>query len=563
MSKSNSKSTNSKSNKTNIQKPMIQNPMMQMQNPMMIQNPYNPTMMQMQNPYNPYNPMMQMQNPMMLQNSMMQPMMQMQNPMIQPMMHPMMMQMQNPMMQPMMQPMMMQMQNPIMQPMIQPMMMQMQNPPIQKMKSKNSIKEIVIEESVTDDASEEALSELDSEIEITNINLINSGSKKRKIISDDVCFKPLNRKDNISLNEDSLASLESLANLFNNTLDNRNLNKRQKKDKDVSFLPYKDGKNVINYIKPVDSENAHFNNETHLDEKYHIEFLNGRNEILEAKNINISALKTHKITSEHNAKLDIKLKNQNGVPVDANTIIYVRCSKENDTSIETQTQVCSDYALKNNLKLLSYGYLEDNGISARNGNNFKNGELSFWIKYLPDNSNLIIYSPDRWSRHTLKGLQELDHLVVKKNMTIHFVNNDIKYNKDISSAHKAIIQSELMTAEKQSNDTSEKIKGTLIRLKAEGHVIGKAPYGFKNSFVNGIRKRVLNTEEQDTIKNIKAMNLDIHRHFNDYKNDILVKSKINIIKYIIRKCIRNGIKNRNGLAFTISQIRTIIKEKQE
>ena len=40
-----------------------------------------------------------------------------------------------------------------------------------------------------------------------------------------------------------------------------------------------------------------------------------------------------------------------------------------------------------------------------------------------------------------------------------------------------MVQNELMTAEKQSNDTSEKIKGTLKRLKDEGHVIGKAPYG--------------------------------------------------------------------------------------
>jgi len=426
------------------------------------------------------------------------------------------------------------------------------------MKFKNSIKEIVVEES-DELLSEEVISENDSEIENTTSNLIHSGSKKRKIISDEVYFNPLNRKENIILNEDSLASL------FNNTLDNRNFNKRQKKDKDVSFLPYKDGKNVINHIKPVDLTNAHFNKESHPDEKYHIEFLNGHNKILEAKNINSSALKTHQLTSEHNEKLKLKLKlkNKNDVPVDANSIIYVRCSKENDISIETQTQACSDYALKNNLKLLSYGYLEDNGISARNGNNFKHGELSFWIKYLPDNSNLIIYSPDRWSRHTLKGLQELDNLAIKKNMTIHFVNNDLKYKKVTSSAHKAVIQSELMTAEKQSNDTSEKIKGTLNRLKAEGHIIGKAPYGFKNSFVNGIRKRLLNTEEQDTIKYIKSINLDIHDNFNNYKNDILVKSKINIIKYIIRKCVRNGIKNRNGIAFTISQIRTIIAEKQQ
>jgi DNA invertase Pin-like site-specific DNA recombinase len=119
-----------------------------------------------------------------------------------------------------------------------------------------------------------------------------------------------------------------------------------------------------------------------------------------------------------------------------------------------------------------------------------------------------------------------------------------------------------MTAEKQSNDTSEKIKGTLNRLKAEGNVIGKAPYGFSNTFVNGIRKRLENTEEQNTIIKIKDKYIDIINNYQTYQNEYRIGSKIDVIRFIIRWCIRNCIKNRNGLAFTESQIKNILKIKQ-
>ena len=552
MSKSNTKSNskvngkskkNIKHNEVNLQNPY---------NPMMMQNPYNPMMIQ-----NPYNPMM-MQNPynsMMLQNQF--------NPMV------MQMQMQNQMMMQMQNPMMMQMQNqfnPI---------MQMQNPPIQQIKTKNIIKDIIIDENETDNDLEYDLTSTENDsdsaekIPIKQIEKVNS--KKRKIVLEENHENDENQENHINndisinekeinkeINKEITKEINNkdgniLANLFDNALDNRNLNKRQKKDKDVSFLPYKDGRNIINHIKPLD--NANFNSETHPEEKYYVQFLDGHNETIQAKDINSSALETQKITSEHNQKIKTSI----NTPIFADTVIYVRCSKENDTSIDTQTQACFDYALKNKMKVLPFGYLKDNGISARNGKNFKVGELSVWLSHLPDESNIIVYSPDRWSRHTLKGLQELDNLILKKHITIHFVNNDIKYNRTTSSAHKAMIQSELMTAEKQSNDTSEKIKGTLNRLKAEGHIIGKAPYGFKNSVVEGIRKRLVNSEEKNTIQKIKDLYLDINKNFNKYVNDISSKTKINIIKYIIRWCIRNSIKNRNGLSFSISQIRTMIK----
>jgi DNA invertase Pin-like site-specific DNA recombinase len=471
----------------------------------------------------------------------MMPMQQNMMPMYQNQMMPMQQNMmpmyQNQMMP--MQPNMMPMQNQLFKNPIE-------NPLIQRQKNSHNIEKIV---NILDQESDE---EGDVEVEKEVIEK----NKKRKIDEKDAKGEK-DEKNHVEKSTLHNSALNSLSNLFDNVLDNSRINKRQKID--VDFLPYKDGRNVVKSVNPLNLNDSHFNSKTYPEEKYYIQFLDGHNDTVPAKDINSFTLEAQKITSEHNKT--IKNLYPNDLSNQINTAIYVRCSKVNDTSIETQKKACFEYALKNKMQVLPFGYLEDNGIPARNGKNFKTGELSVWLSHIPDNGNIIIYSPDRWSRHTLKGLQELDDLV-KRNITIHFINNDIKYSKNTSSAHKSIIQSELMTAEKQSNDTSEKIKGTLSRLKTEGHVIGKAPYGFNNIIINGIRKRVINNEEQKDIKKIKDKFNDINDNFDNYLGiENIKKSKLSMIKFIMRWCSRTGMKNRNSKAFTISQIQSIIKSK--
>jgi DNA invertase Pin-like site-specific DNA recombinase len=511
---------------------------------------------QMQQQMQQFNPIMPMQIPMMQMNQQMQQF----NPMMQMQMNPYGYMMPMQQMQPM-QP-MQQMQQMNQQSLIKP----------SKVKFSKSFNEIIenldTEETESSDTieSDELIDQIELEKQInkgTGINKSiskefipksdNESNKKRKTMTDEVKVP----EENSNSDSDPLpnSTLNSLSNLFDNVLDNSKINKRQKKD--VSFLPYKDGRNIVKSVNPINLNDSHFNSDKYPEEKYYIQFLDGHNETISAKDINISALETQKITSEHNKNIN-KI-NPDSLLSQANTVIYVRCSKPNDCSIDTQKGACFDYALKHKMKVLPFGYLEDNGIPARNGNNFKSGELSVFMSHIPNDGNIIIYSPDRWSRHTLKGLQELDELV-KRNITIHFINNDIKYNKNTSSAHKAIIQSELMTAEKQSNDTSEKIKGTLKRLKTEGHVIGKAPYGYKNIIINGIRKRIIDDKETENIKSIKHKYLDIFNNIGEYaKIDRVYSNKTSIIKFIMRWASRIGMKNRNSAAFSYSQIKTILK----
>ena len=128
--------------------------------------------------------------------------------------------------------------------------------------------------------------------------------------------------------------------------------------------------------------------------------------------------------------------------------------------------------------------------------------------------------------------------------------------------HKSMIQQELQTAEKYSNDTSEKIKGTLRRLKEEGHCVGgRIPYGVKRIVVDGIRKQVANQSEVDNIKIIKAKFYDIWKNFNKYDEVITHKSNFKIINYLINWCEENHFKYRHNKKMTVNNIKKIIITK--
>jgi DNA invertase Pin-like site-specific DNA recombinase len=355
------------------------------------------------------------------------------------------------------------------------------------------------------------------------------------------------QNQNNVVNQNNVA-VNNLANTLNNILDGT----RVPEVKDKEFEAWTNNKNVVKSIYPKDKQHAHFNKTTHPNEIYKVEFVNDSdNKIydMSANDLNEYALTTHKHIYEHNNTLKGSKS--------ATGFIYARCSTTNDISIETQRKLCFDYATNENIKLFPFGYQFDNNVSARNMNNL-NYEFGYWQKYIQDGSDIIIYSIDRMSRNLLKGIQFLED-IAKRNITVHFVTNEIKYNSNISAAQKSMVQNELQTAEKFSNITSEKIKASVKRLKDQGHVIGKAPYGFQNSLVNGIKKRIPNNSESENIRKIKEKYIDLFDNFDNYiENEGVRRSQISIIKFIIRWCCRNGINYRDGKSFTNSQIKNII-----
>ncbi len=338
--------------------------------------------------------------------------------------------------------------------------------------------------------------------------------------------------------------ITGLTNIFNNTLDNYRFNEKPGKEfnQDKNFL------NVIRNINPLNIQEANFNSIKYPEEVYQVEFINGNIQELEAFDISQFALDTHKHIYLHNSTLTN--------PIYSKGFIYARCSRENDISIETQRKVCFDYAMKEGIQLYSFGYSYDNNVSARKMNNL-NYELGFWSDYLEENSHLIIYSIDRLSRDLLKGLQFLENLA-NKNITVHFVTNEIKYSNKMPYTHKAMVQSELQNAERFSNQTSEKIKASLQRLRDEGHYLGKATYGYSIKTIDGIKKRVINKSEQKNINKICAKYQDICKNKYKYiEEGNINESYISILRFLSRWSFREGIRNKT-MAFTPNQIKKFI-----
>ena len=373
------------------------------------------------------------------------------------------------------------------------------------------------------------------------------------------------REEEISIDKEALVIKDDkmssevdnfLANIFDKSLD---VNKF-KEPKDNSFISKKNNSNVIKSISPKHSDRAHFNKDTHQDEVYNIEFLgtnDGETYETNASDINAYSLDTHKYIYEYNKSL----LGQKGIKTNKSLgFIYARCSSDNTVSIETQRQVCFKFARDNNIKLCNFGFQFDNNISARNMNNIKH-ELGFWKDYIEDGSNIIIYSVDRLSRHLINGMKFLDEMV-SRDITFHFVTNELKYNSDSSATQKGMVQTLLIEAEKFSNMTSEKVKTTRKRLLAEGNELGPAKYGFKVVLVNGIRKKLLCQEEQENIRKIKEKYQDVSDNFEDYqRTENVHRSFLSIYRFIARWCVRNGIKYRKEQSFSEMKIREIVKSK--
>jgi len=347
----------------------------------------------------------------------------------------------------------------------------------------------------------------------------------------------------IGVNDDNI-----IANFMGNIALNQQ-NNPVKPKKDTSFNASKNNSNVIKYIEPYNDNEAHFDVTNFPNEKYRTMTLNGEEQEREAKDINKYTLETGQIMHKHNKS--IPQDNMKGY-----ASIYVRCSNPNGISIDTQMKSCLKYAKDRDLVLK--GVYIDDGVSGRNGKNLKNGEIGFWKEHIENYSNLLIYSADRLTRHLFSGLQFLNTMQ-EKDIDVHFVNNEVIYNKRISAMNKSSIQQELQTAEKYSNDTSEKIKGTINRLKNEGKYLpGRVPYGCKRIKIDGKLTQVEHPIEKENIITIKKQYNKIWNDFNDYSNDIPKKSQYYIIKYLKQWCANQHIKDRNQTYFTESRIKTII-----
>ena len=218
-------------------------------------------------------------------------------------------------------------------------------------------------------------------------------------------------------------------------------------------------------------------------------------------------------------------------------------------SIATQQYYCLKYCIENNIEIEYIAY--DENVSGRNMGNLKK-ELGFFKEHLiPNFSCIVIYDPDRLSRHSGKGLAFLDEMS-SKNIDVHFVKQGYVYNKETPSHIKHQICTLLNNAEFYSNQTSERIKNTIKRKKSEGHKFGRPKFGYKFKKVNGINKIIPHRNQQKTITLIKKLYKDFNR-----RND---KNMSQVARLIISELTSHKITNVRHRAFSKNMIIGILKE---
>lgn len=245
------------------------------------------------------------------------------------------------------------------------------------------------------------------------------------------------------------------------------------------------------------------------------------------------------------SKFNLSLTNLNYIKYGC---IYTRTSNsKNETSIQTQKNNCMKYLKKHNYQLQYIAV--DEGVSGRNMGNIKR-ELGVFSGYLDSTNVLVLNSIDRLGRHSGKGMAFLEKMA-NKNIDVVFLNENILYNKDISSSDKLTVHNCLTQAEFLSNHTSEKIKKINQTKKNNGEYTGSiAPYGYQ---IEKKDKRCLitNKSEQKIICDI----------LKEYKV-LLSKSckKKHIYQKISYKLKIQKTKKRKT-EFTESSIKRIIEQK--
>lgn len=267
-------------------------------------------------------------------------------------------------------------------------------------------------------------------------------------------------------------------------------------------------------------------------------------EELQPSDVSDHAKMVHREVSNHNQMIS----QQGNINPNKKAIIYTRISNANETPINTQLYYCSDYARRNGLQLQPFGYLVDNGISGRNGNNLAKGELSIFEKYIDSDTVIIINSIDRLCRHTSSGINFLENMS-NKGVFIYFVTEQILWHKDMDVILKRRVRDSLSTAEEFSDIISEKIKRNLQMRKAQGHHIGRTGFGFKTQRINNIMKKVKVNSEIEIIKLIVTW---VNDNINQYgsPNYYSVISNLN----------NNNYFNRKGKPFTYAAVSSMYRK---
>lgn len=186
-----------------------------------------------------------------------------------------------------------------------------------------------------------------------------------------------------------------------------------------------------------------------------------------------------------------------------NCVIYSRISTQNQTSgysLETQNNICSNYAKNNNLNILNY--------YSDIGSGRYMSKLTQLNNLINENNNvkLLVCNLDRFSRnleHACKYIFNLE----KKKIILYSIEQDVS-NENISSTR--LLKSYINDSEFESKLIGGRVKRSLDEIKSRGGYIGCIGFGYDRKRIQGIPVRVKNKKEFDIINLIINLRLGVN-----------------------------------------------------
>ena len=226
-------------------------------------------------------------------------------------------------------------------------------------------------------------------------------------------------------------------------------------------------------------------NAQNLD-KYLVVWDNHSHEWIKEQDISPYALGIYREIGHLNRDIVIPMENPKSA------LIYCRSTTG---QIEKQKHISAEYCRDN---CYNIEYLVKDDVSGRKMKNMET-ELGYFIPHLNSDNIIVVTNPEVLAKDVFKVVKFLCEMF-RKGIDVHFVEQDIIWNKDTTPEEKFKIRQILNQEELKSDKLSKKYRDNQIRLRMKGHRTGKPPFGFKVSKINGIRKFVEYGKEQKIIK---------------------------------------------------------------
>jgi DNA invertase Pin-like site-specific DNA recombinase len=227
--------------------------------------------------------------------------------------------------------------------------------------------------------------------------------------------------------------------------------------------------------------------------QYLVKWSNLQSEWLNVEEVSPYTIEIYKEITYANIDISVPMEN----PKEA--LIYCR-SSINQEQIEQQKDICIQYCKE---ACIPIEYLIKDDVSGRNMKNI-NYELGVFIPYLKEGNVIIVSEPDVLGRDIVKVTSFL-YDMKQKGIDIHFVKQNIIFNKDTTPENKFKVRDILNKAELVSDKKSKSFRDKQMKLRKSGHQLGTPPFGMKVQNINGIRKFVTNKGEQKVVTKIMTL----------------------------------------------------------